>query len=82
MNYERSEASERKRRWVWDMKLLKDIEILESEEFWSQIAIDDADQERVRLQQLLLRQRSYADSDMADSSTDQDKWVKTAQQLN
>ncbi len=55
------------------MKLLKDIEILESEEFWSQIAIDDSDQERVRLQQLLLRQKSYADNDMTDSSTDQDK---------
>ncbi len=55
------------------MKLLKDIEILEAEEFWSQIAIDDSDQERVRLQQLLLRQKSDADSDMTDSSTDQDK---------
>ena len=48
------------------------IPILLNEEFWSQIAIDDSDQERVRLQQLLLRQKSYADSDITDSSTDQD----------
>ncbi len=54
MNYERSETSERKRRWVLDMNQLPEIEVLESEEFWSQRAIDTPEvvlQEIQRLKQ-------------------------------
>jgi hypothetical protein len=54
------------------MNQLTEIPVLEPEEFWRQIAIDDSDQERVRLQQLLLRQKYSTESDMTESSTDQD----------
>lgn len=47
---------------------MQEIPILNNEEFWSQIAIDDSELERQRLQQLLRSQKRTEDA-MPDTDT-------------